>query len=71
MQAQTGRQAKRVARRGGGHRQPAATAEMRYAGGTIGADERRHAQAVVVAFGLAFVAICMAYLVLAAGDILG
>jgi hypothetical protein len=44
---------------------------MRYAGGTIGADERRHAQAVVVAFGLAFVAICMAYLVLAAGDILG
>jgi hypothetical protein len=44
---------------------------MRYASESISVGERRHAQVAMVLLGLAFVAICVAYVVLAVGDILG
>jgi hypothetical protein len=44
---------------------------MRYASESISAEERRHAVLAMVVLGLAFVAICITYVVIAAGEILG
>jgi hypothetical protein len=41
----------------------------RYVGERISAEERRHARLAMLAFGLALIAICAGYVVLAAGDL--
>jgi hypothetical protein len=43
----------------------------RYATESISADERRQARLAMVVLGLACLGMCMMYLVLAAGEILG
>ena len=71
MQERSGRQARRVTQRRNGRSESPGPASMQYASESISADERRRAQAAMIVLGLAFVAICVGYVVLAAGDILG
>ena len=71
MQVGSGRQAKRVAQRKNGRRPSAEPEAMRYASDNFSAVERRHALVAMLVLSLACVGLCMVYVVVAAGDLLG
>jgi hypothetical protein len=71
MNTTNGRQSRRVARRRSAERYedvPPATTEVR---GTGSAEQRRQALLAMIALGVTFVGACVAYVVLAAGSLLG
>jgi hypothetical protein len=66
-----GRQFRRVTVRRNGERQSPGADSLQYERQTASAAERRQARFVMIVFGLTFLAACVTFVVMAAGDILG
>jgi hypothetical protein len=71
MQAESKRQARRIAQRRSGQRPSPEPASMQYASERISSDDRRTARLAMIVLGVTFVALCVSYAVLAAGQIVG
>lgn len=66
-----GRQFRRVTAGRNDKRQSSGADSLQYERQTVSAAERRQARLVMIVFGLTFLAACVTYVVMAAGDILG
>ena len=71
MRAASERQSRRIAQRRNGEMKASGSAATRYATEKFNSDERRSARLAMILLGLTFLGACVAYVVVAAGQIFG